>query len=110
MRRCGQRAAGAPGRSTKLGLRASVIHSRERAGVQGVRRSTPLPNDARKVIPYHRAVPGAREEADVATSSADYARRFAGGVGAWFLEVQAKATVELLAPWPGASVLDVGGG
>lgn len=51
-----------------------------------------------------------REEADVETSSAAYARRFAGGVGAWFLDVQAKATLELLAPWPGASVLDVGGG
>ena len=55
-------------------------------------------------------MPVAREEADVATSSAEYARRFAGGVGAWFLEVQAKATLELLAPWPGGSVLDVGGG
>jgi 2-polyprenyl-3-methyl-5-hydroxy-6-metoxy-1,4-benzoquinol methylase len=55
-------------------------------------------------------VPAAREEADVATSSADYARRFAGGVGAWFLDVQAKATLELLAPWPGASIVDVGGG
>ena len=55
-------------------------------------------------------MPGGREEADVTTSSADYARRFAGGVGAWFLEVQAKATLDLLAPWPGASVLDVGAG
>ena len=55
-------------------------------------------------------MPTAREEADVETSSAEYARRFAGRVGEWFLEVQAKATLELLAPWPGASVLDVGGG
>src|SRR4029453_5077602 len=39
-----------------------------------------------------------------------YARRFAGPVGAWFLEVQARTTRELLAPWPQASVLDVGGG
>lgn len=52
----------------------------------------------------------ARAEADVETASADYARRFAGPVGAWFLEVQARATLELLAPFPGASVLDVGGG
>lgn len=52
----------------------------------------------------------ARETADVDSSSEDYARRFAGAVGAFFLEVQAKATLEALAPWPGARVLDVGGG
>ena len=51
-----------------------------------------------------------REGADVVTSSDDYARRFAGAVGAYFLDVQARATLELLAPYPGASVLDVGGG
>jgi SAM-dependent methyltransferase len=51
-----------------------------------------------------------REDADVETSSEDYARRFAGGVGAYFLETQAKATLDLLRGWPRASVLDVGGG
>jgi 2-polyprenyl-3-methyl-5-hydroxy-6-metoxy-1,4-benzoquinol methylase len=50
------------------------------------------------------------EDADVHTSSPDYARRFAGAVGAWFLDVQSRATLSLLSPWPGASVLDVGGG
>lgn len=50
------------------------------------------------------------EAADVETASADYARRFAGAVGAWFLAVQARITLELLEPWPGARVLDVGGG
>jgi SAM-dependent methyltransferase len=50
------------------------------------------------------------ENADVETSSAAYARRFEGEVGAWFLEVQARMTLELLAPWPRASLLDVGGG
>jgi SAM-dependent methyltransferase len=50
------------------------------------------------------------EDADVHTASPEYATRFAGGVGAWFLDVQARITLELLAPWPGASVLDVGGG
>ena len=44
------------------------------------------------------------------TSSEGYARRFAGAVGAWFLEAQARITLELLAPWPRARVLDVGGG
>ena len=48
--------------------------------------------------------------ADVETSSAGYARRFAGPVGDYFLEVQARTTLELLAPWPAASLLDVGGG
>ena len=52
----------------------------------------------------------ALEDADVVTSSAAYARRFAGPVGAWFLEVQARITLELIRGWPGASVLDVGGG
>ncbi len=47
---------------------------------------------------------------DIETSSEDYARRFAGEVGEHFLAVQAAAVLELLAPWPGARVLDVGGG
>jgi 2-polyprenyl-3-methyl-5-hydroxy-6-metoxy-1,4-benzoquinol methylase len=51
-----------------------------------------------------------REEADVETSSDDYARRFAGPVGRFFLDVQARTTLDLLRPFPGASVLDVGGG
>jgi 2-polyprenyl-3-methyl-5-hydroxy-6-metoxy-1,4-benzoquinol methylase len=48
--------------------------------------------------------------ADVETSSADYARRFAGPVGEWFLAVQTRLTLELLAGFRGASLLDVGGG
>jgi len=51
-----------------------------------------------------------REDADVETSSDAYARRFAGAIGTWFLEVQARATLELLRPWPGGRVLDFGGG
>jgi SAM-dependent methyltransferase len=51
-----------------------------------------------------------REDADVETSSEGYARRFAGPVGRFFLERQAQATLDLLRPFPGASVLDVGGG
>ena len=31
-------------------------------------------------------------------------------MGAWFLEVQARITLDLLRPWPRATVLDVGGG
>jgi 2-polyprenyl-3-methyl-5-hydroxy-6-metoxy-1,4-benzoquinol methylase len=51
-----------------------------------------------------------REEADVETSSDEYARRFAGPIGRFFLDVQTRTTLELLRPFPGASVLDVGGG
>jgi SAM-dependent methyltransferase len=50
------------------------------------------------------------EHADVESSSDAYARRFAGPVGAWFLEVQARTTLELLAGWPGARVVEFGGG
>ena len=52
-----------------------------------------------------------REDADVESSSELYARRFAGPVGRWFLELQARLTLEGLAGLPpGATVLDVGGG
>ena len=55
--------------------------------------------------------PLGEEHSDVASSSDLYARRFAGDVGAWFLEVQGRATMALLAHLPaGARVLDVGGG
>ena len=50
------------------------------------------------------------EDADVETSSEGYARRFSGAVGGWFLAVQAKAALDLLRPFPGARVVDVGGG
>ncbi len=47
---------------------------------------------------------------DVETASEGYARRFAGEVGRYFLEIQAETVLELLAPWPGTKVLEVGGG
>ena len=50
------------------------------------------------------------ETPDIETSSEDYARRFSGAVGAWFLGVQERATLDLLAPFPGATIVDVGGG
>ncbi|MBN1672981.1 MAG: methyltransferase domain-containing protein [Kiritimatiellae bacterium] len=48
--------------------------------------------------------------ADVVTSSDDYAARFAGPAGEWMLKVQEDITLGLLRGTPGASVLDVGGG
>ena len=51
-----------------------------------------------------------REDADQVTATPEYAQRFAGPVGAYFLAVQSARTLELAAPWPGARVLDVGGG
>jgi ubiquinone/menaquinone biosynthesis C-methylase UbiE len=54
---------------------------------------------------------GLIEDADIGTSSNDYAGRFSGGVGRWFLEIQARLTLTLLRELPaGASILDVGGG
>jgi len=50
------------------------------------------------------------ESADIETASEDYARRFSGKVGDYFLEVQTRAVLELLSPWPQARVLEVGGG
>lgn len=50
------------------------------------------------------------ETADVETSSEGYARRFSGPVGRYFLSTQADIALRLLAPWPRARVLDVGGG
>jgi SAM-dependent methyltransferase len=51
------------------------------------------------------------EDADISTSSEDYARRFTGAAGRWFIETQSRITLDLLrALPPGASVLDVGGG
>jgi 2-polyprenyl-3-methyl-5-hydroxy-6-metoxy-1,4-benzoquinol methylase len=55
-------------------------------------------------------VPERAEDADVETSSEGYALRFGGSVGRFFLEVQARATLALLEPWPRGRVLDVGGG
>jgi len=50
------------------------------------------------------------ETADVETSSEDYALRFSGAIGSWFLNAQEDATLRMLAPHRGASVLEVGGG
>lgn len=50
------------------------------------------------------------QKADIETASEDYARRFSGEIGKYFLDVQAKITLELLKPWTNAKVLDVGGG
>jgi 16S rRNA A1518/A1519 N6-dimethyltransferase RsmA/KsgA/DIM1 with predicted DNA glycosylase/AP lyase activity len=50
------------------------------------------------------------ETADIETSSEEYASRFSGEVGEWFLKVQEEATLNMLAPYKRATILDVGGG
>jgi ubiquinone/menaquinone biosynthesis C-methylase UbiE len=50
------------------------------------------------------------ETADIETSSENYARRFSGKVGAWFLKIQEDATIRMLAADPQSTILDVGGG
>ena len=50
------------------------------------------------------------EQPDVHSSTEVYARRFEGPAGRYLLDVQTRALRRLVAPWPQASVLDVGGG
>jgi len=64
-----------------------------------------------------RAAPGVtptappREVADADAATEQYARRFEGAVGRWFLELQTRITLKALAGLPhGATILDVGGG
>jgi SAM-dependent methyltransferase len=52
----------------------------------------------------------AQDLADVETSSDGYASRFTGAAGSYFLKTQEEIVLRLLAPWPCARVLDVGGG
>ena len=61
--------------------------------------------------PAARPPDDVREDADIGTSSEDYARRFTGAVGRWFVATQSRITLGLLRTLPaGASILDVGGG
>ena len=53
---------------------------------------------------------GLTETADIETSSAGYAARFAGPAGEWMLGVQEAATLSLMPASTAVSVLDVGGG
>jgi len=50
------------------------------------------------------------ETADIETASEDYASRFSGVAGEYFLEKQTEITLSLLKDLKGASVLEVGGG
>ncbi len=50
------------------------------------------------------------QKADIETSSEDYANRFSGKIGEYFLSVQEVITLDFLKHKPYAKVLDVGGG
>lgn len=50
------------------------------------------------------------ETADIETASTDYASRFCGKAGEFFLEKQTAITLSLLKDLPKARILDVGGG
>lgn len=70
--------------------------------------SKPVPSAMKTQSP---SIPGGfPETADIETSSENYATRFAGAIGTWLLRVQEAATLEMLAAYPAAKVLDVGGG
>jgi Methylase involved in ubiquinone/menaquinone biosynthesis len=62
------------------------------------------------MVQSSKSISGFPETADIETSSEDYARRFSGKIGEYFLKVQTEIILNLLAPWPNARVLDVGGG
>jgi 2-polyprenyl-3-methyl-5-hydroxy-6-metoxy-1,4-benzoquinol methylase len=49
------------------------------------------------------------EDADLHSSSPEYAKRFSGDIGAWFLEVQERALLSMVSR-EAESVLDIGGG
>jgi SAM-dependent methyltransferase len=52
-----------------------------------------------------------REDADIEASAPEYALRFSGPVGRWFIESQTRLTLECLDGLPaGSTILDVGGG
>ena len=51
-----------------------------------------------------------KEAADIESSSFNYADRFAGEIGKYFLDVQEKIVVWMLSQLEGQTVLDVGGG
>ena len=61
-------------------------------------------------IPPEPSAASLVEQPDVHSSTEVYARRFEGQAGRYLLDVQTRALLRLVAPWPGASVLDVGGG
>ena len=50
------------------------------------------------------------ETADIDSSTEDYASRFSGPVGEYFLDVQTSITLECLKSEPDSTILDVGGG
>ena len=50
------------------------------------------------------------ESPDIDSSTPEYAARFGGAIGAWFLSVQSKALDSLITLPSGSKVLDVGGG
>jgi ubiquinone/menaquinone biosynthesis C-methylase UbiE len=74
-----------------------------------LRKRAPQPVSA-VVAPATQGDARGPETPDVETSSADYARRFAGSAGRYLLAVQARAVQAALAGLAPGSALDVGGG
>src|SRR5215216_5214878 len=73
--------------------------------------SRAIVNGSQNQMGPRRYQDGLAEDADIGTSSEDYARRFTGAVGRWFIETQTRITLSFLGALPvGASILDVGGG
>jgi ubiquinone/menaquinone biosynthesis C-methylase UbiE len=63
-----------------------------------------------QISPTDEIMADYEEIADIETASEDYAGRFSGKVGQYFLQVQSKIILDLLKTYTNATVLEVGGG
>jgi len=63
-----------------------------------------------ETLPAETSISRFSESADIETSSEEYARRFTGSAGKYFLETQSEITLDLLKGYSNTTVLDVGGG
>ncbi|MEM9907111.1 MAG: hypothetical protein AAF921_19010, partial [Cyanobacteria bacterium P01_D01_bin.44] len=82
------------------------VQPKKAASTPALAVSTPVIKDSIQAV----IDPHFPETADIETASDSYASRFAGKSGTWLLGVQQAATLKMLADYPQASVLDVGGG
>lgn len=100
---------------------APSIQELSGSGLSGISPSEPAPSKRPESEPPMRRIeiehdtPSPPRQADAAwpdvhTSSAIYAKRFSSPGGRYLLQVQTSTVRDMVRPWPGASVLDIGGG
>lgn len=100
---------------------AQTIQELPGSGLSDILPSEPASSKRPEIEPPMRRIevehdkPSPRRQADAAwpdvhTSSAIYAKRFSSPGGRYLLQVQTSTLRDMVRPWPGASVLDIGGG